>query len=148
MEVTINELEKEDYGQWLPLWQDYLIFYQEKLPDEITQLTWQRLLNQDYPYFGLVARDKDKVTSFIHFTYHPSSWSKNDHCYIEDLFVSPEYRRQQLARKLMAAVYVIAQKHGSDKIHWITQESNKAGQKLYSQIAKKVDYVRFEYDLH
>ena len=146
-DTQFSPLMPRDYEQWLVLWQQYLVFYEEKLPPGITQKTWQRLVDPTFPYYGLGARNQGCLQAFVHFTYHPSSWSRVDVCYIEDMFVDPTWRKQGLARQLMAQVYEIARSHGSDKVYWITQSKNKTAQKLYQQIAQSVDYLRFEKDL-
>jgi hypothetical protein len=49
----IRPLESADKDRWLALWNRYLVFYKESLPDEVTELTWSRLLD---PTFNSQAR--------------------------------------------------------------------------------------------
>ncbi len=42
----IRPLERSDFDSWQQLWQRYLRFYRAKLPDQITTVTFERLMNQ------------------------------------------------------------------------------------------------------
>lgn len=53
--MTIRMLEPTDHEQWLPLWKAYQAFYQVDIWDEVTRLTWQRLLDPDEPMHCAVA---------------------------------------------------------------------------------------------
>ena len=56
----------EHYTQWLPLWLGYQRFYQTNIPDETTQLTWQRLLDpQELMQAALAPRCVAVIFSYI-----------------------------------------------------------------------------------
>lgn len=45
--ITIRPVTRQDFDQWLPLWEGYNAFYGRSgataLPNEITEMTWSRL---------------------------------------------------------------------------------------------------------
>ena len=43
--VRVRPLAAADHERWGELWQGYLDFYRSALPADITELTWQRLLD-------------------------------------------------------------------------------------------------------
>jgi hypothetical protein len=46
--IQIRPIERADKPAWLPLWQAYLAFYQQTLPDEVTNGLFERLLSDGY----------------------------------------------------------------------------------------------------
>ncbi|MSZ38357.1 MAG: hypothetical protein F2603_03905, partial [Actinobacteria bacterium] len=48
--MKIRNIEKSDRTQWNPLWQAYLVFYETSLPDETTDLTWQRFFDESHVF--------------------------------------------------------------------------------------------------
>ena len=51
--MQIRPIRPEDYAMWKPLWDGYNAFYGRSgptaLPDDITQVTWQRFFNPIEP---------------------------------------------------------------------------------------------------
>ena len=68
-------LQSEDRQRWDELWAQYLKFYEQNLPQSITDLTWQRLMDRR-ELFGFAALDHDeRVIGFVHYHFHLSTWS-------------------------------------------------------------------------
>ncbi|VFS72836.1 Uncharacterised protein [Raoultella terrigena] len=55
MVINIRELQPQDKLQWLGLWEGYTCFYGSPQPDDVTQYTWQRLLDGASPVIGRAA---------------------------------------------------------------------------------------------
>src|SRR6266702_1284985 len=59
MAVTIRPVTRQDYDQWLPLWDGYNAFYGRSGPTalagEITAMTWARFFDAYEPVRALVA---------------------------------------------------------------------------------------------
>ena len=59
MSLIIRAVTRQDYDQWLPLWDGYNAFYGRSGPTalapEITRMTWQRFFDAYEPVHGLVA---------------------------------------------------------------------------------------------
>lgn len=45
MVIEIREPDRQDKAQWLSLWQGYTRFYGSPQPTEVTEYTWQRMLD-------------------------------------------------------------------------------------------------------
>lgn len=141
--IRVRELEAGDRGRWDVLWADYLAFYKEVLPAEVTDLLWKRLLDPaDQPY-GFVALDGDRVVGFVHYHFHLATWSLAGHCYLEDLFVDPTVRGKGAGRALIEAVYRAADKRGVSRVYWHTQESNTQARMLYDKVATLTPFVQY-----
>ena len=61
----IRPIAREDYHQWLPLWDGYNAFYGRSgpiaLPEEITLTTWDRFFDDYEPVHALVAESDGKL---------------------------------------------------------------------------------------
>jgi hypothetical protein len=64
MVVDIREVCAQDKSQWLQLWQGYTSFYGSPQPADVTEYTWQRLLDRHSPVLGRVAVVDDRVVGF------------------------------------------------------------------------------------
>ncbi len=146
MSVTIHPLTSGDEAEWLPLWQAYLDFYQAELSAETTRTTWQRI-TRSADVKGLGAFDTEhRLVGFVHIVIHPNTWNISPCCYLEDLFVAADCRRQGVARGLIEAVYRLAETEGFCRVYWITDTGNVAAQALYRTLAWQTDTLQYRKD--
>lgn len=90
----IRFVKNEDWGPWKVLWQGYLDFYREELPEDVSRRTFERLRDQRDGLFGLVAEtDEGELVGIANALVHPTTWSEAGYCYLEDLFVTPRAGR-------------------------------------------------------
>ena len=143
-EVTFRPIEKADREQWNPLWAGYLEFYKVDIPAEQTELSWTRFFEPTYNLQGYVVEVDGVVAGFAHCSFTNSTWLDQPDLYLEDLFVSPEYRRRGLGEFLIESCAAIAQASGSRRLYWQTQRSNESAQKLYNKVAVLGENIIFE----
>ncbi|VTM55816.1 N-acetyltransferase GCN5 [Klebsiella pneumoniae] len=55
MVIDIREVRPHDKAEWLQLWQGYTRFYGSPQPEEVTECTWQRMLDVKSSVLGRVA---------------------------------------------------------------------------------------------
>jgi GNAT superfamily N-acetyltransferase len=145
MPVTIRALRAEDRPNWSPLWAGYLRFYRQRLPEDITQETFARLVGSAGQPHALVAEGQDgRLVGFAHYLFHRSTWSISDICYLEDLFVAEGARGLGAGRALIEAVYIAADRAGAGSVYWMTQEFNADGRALYDTLARRTSFIRYE----
>jgi len=142
--IGIRSLETGDRAQWNALWSAYLRFYRQHLPDEVTAGTFARLVDARAPLHGLVAERGGTLVGFVHFQFHPTSWSLRDSCYLEDLYVEPEARGGGIGRALIRAVYEAADRAQAGSVYWLTQEFNAEARALYDTLARRTSFIRYE----
>ena len=147
MTVTIRAIEEKDKNQWLNLWAGYLEFYKSTISIEQTELTWKRLINNELKMFGFVAENEEGVIGFTHCLFRPSTWTENDYCYLEDLFVDPLIRGKGVGRALIDKVVELAREKKSKRVYWTTQEFNKTARVLYDSITPVSEYVQYRLPL-
>ncbi len=145
--MEVRALQPGDRAAWEPLWQGYLRFYDTELPDDLTDLTWRRLLDDAEPMGALGAFAGANLVGISHHVLHRSTWSPTTYCYLEDLFVSPESRGAGVARTLIEATASVAVEAGATKLYWQTHRSNDRARRLYDQVATHEGFLVYERDL-
>ncbi|WP_082549172.1 GNAT family N-acetyltransferase [Rhizobacter sp. Root404] len=138
-QVVVREVQLGDFERWKPLWDGYNAFYgrhgDSALPEDITQVTWQRFLDPNEPVFALVAELEGQLIGMTHFLFHRSTTRKELTCYLQDLFTSPSARGQGVGRLLIEAAHESCRNAGIGRLYWQTHESNAAARLLYDKVA-------------
>ena len=143
-DVNIRPLQASDREAWEALFRGYINFYEAKVPDDVIDTVWQRLLNQEDGLLGLVAvDDNDRPIGLAHVLFHRSTWSPTAYCYLEDLFVGRDARRHGTGRALIKAVYEEADRRGATRTYWATKEDNRQARRLYDRVATLSPFVQY-----
>jgi GNAT superfamily N-acetyltransferase len=141
----IRALEAADFATWERLWLAYLRFYRAEVSSEITAVTFRRLCDQTDGMIGLIATDEQgALIGLAHLVFHPSTWSADPYCYLEDLYVTPAARGTGTARQLLDAVFAEARRRDAARTYWETQEYNGPARSLYDQVAHRTSFVVYE----
>ncbi len=134
-----------DRHAWLKLWRGYLDFYRADVPQEVTEGLWLRLLDPASRIHGLVAVEEGgEPIGLVHYLFHPVTWSLDERCYLEDLFVDPEARGSGAGRALIEAVYRAADEAGADQVYWLTEASNTTARRLYDRIGRATPFIKYQ----
>jgi GNAT superfamily N-acetyltransferase len=144
-DLTVRSVTRQDYEQWLPLWDGYNAFYGRSGPTalapEITQMTWARFFDAYEPVHALVAERDGRLLGLAHYLFHRSTTAIAPSCYLQDLFTSEAARAQGVGRALINGVYEQARIAGSPRVYWQTHETNRAAMKLYDKVAEHSGFV-------
>ena len=146
MVVEIRDVHQDDKSQWLLLWEGYTTFYGSQQPEDVTEFTWQRLLDDASPVVGRVAVVDGRVVGFAICVLHEGTWVKTSICYLEDLFVEPQMRGRGIARQLLQALRAEGKAQGWARLYWHTRRDNPA-RRLYDEFTPADDYVRYRVTL-
>jgi GNAT superfamily N-acetyltransferase len=136
---------KEDFPHWLPLWKGYQVFYEASIPEQVTEVTWQRILDPSEPINGALAWKDGKAIGLVHWIFHRSTWTIANSCYLQDLFVHTDARGHGVGRKLIELVYQKAAEEGCAKVHWLTHETNATAQHLYNSVGERSGFIQFRH---
>jgi GNAT superfamily N-acetyltransferase len=142
--IDIRPVQVDDRAQWSALWLGYLRFYRQHLPAEVTDGTFDRLVDPRAPLNGLVAVRGGALVGFAHYLFHATTWSLHENCYLEDLYVDPAARGGGVGRALIRAVYEAADRAPAATVYWLTQEFNAEGRALYDTLARRTSFIRYE----
>jgi GNAT superfamily N-acetyltransferase len=143
--LLIRPVERDDYDQWLPLWDGYNAFYKRlgptALAPEITAMTWARFFDAYEPVHGLVAESGGALLGLTHYLFHRSTTAIAPNCYLQDLFTSEAARGKGVGRALIEGVYDRAGAAGSPRVYWQTQDTNHTAMQLYDKVAARSGFV-------
>ena len=136
--IQIRSFERKDYDQWLPLWQDNC---EHKIGDEVTKETWRRMTHPKENVGGLGAFTADgKMVGILHYILHPTTGFINYACYMQDIFIAPEHRKQGLAKLLLWELQDLKKAQNWSRIYWFAENNNVAAQNLYKTVGIKMDF--------
>ncbi len=144
-ELVIRPVARQDYEQWLPLWDGYNAFYERSGPTaldpEITRMTWARFFDAYEPVHALVADNGGQLLGLVHYLYHRSTTAIAPNCYLQDLFTNAAARGKGVGRALISGVYDRAKAAGSPRVYWQTHQTNHTAMQLYDKVAKNFGFV-------
>src|SRR5450755_3611697 len=144
-DLTVRSVTRQDYDQWLPLWDGYNAFYGRSGPTalapEITRMTWARFFDAYEPVHGLVAESGGELLGLTHYLFHRSTTAIAPVCYLQDLFTTGTARGKGVGRALINAVYEQARLAGSPRVYWQTHQTNHTAMQLYDKVAERSGFV-------
>jgi len=109
MTISLKPLDREDKDGWLELWQGFLENYGENALAHLTFSTFDKLVTKEHPLRSRIALDENqRIVGFIHYFLHDSTWQTRESCFIEDLYVAKDMRRQGIGRQLLDDVARVA----------------------------------------
>ena len=110
--VTLRPVTADDHAAWLPLWQAYQRFYETRIDEAVSAVTWQRMLDTSEPTNAALAWVDGKAVGMVHWIYHRSNWTVENACYLQDLYVDANQRGKGVGRQLIELVYDTARQAG------------------------------------
>ena len=145
---SISFIKQNEFELWNELWQKYLKFYETSLPDSVTKVTWERIMDPEQNIFtfgGYWTVDGTKeLIGFTNFLYHSSTWSEQGYCYLEDLYVEEKFRGKGVGKILIEAVWDDCLRKGVKRLYWKTQDKNKIARIMYDKVAKQSGFIEYE----
>ena len=147
LKIVVVPVDREDYSKWLPYWLNYQAFYEVQLSEDATNKTWERFLDPNEKLHCAVAKKGQEILGFVHYVFHGSTWSVNEFCYLEDLFVAENSRGKNIGKHLIEYVKHKARENQCERLYWHTQEKNVTAQRLYDWIAEKPGVIEYRLPL-
>jgi GNAT superfamily N-acetyltransferase len=140
--ISLRDPTPADEAAWRTLWSGYNAFYETRVAETITARTWQRILDPASPIFGRLATANDGVAGFSVSVLHEGTWTIAPICYLEDLFVAPNFRGQGIGRMLIADLVDRCHANGWSRLYWHARVGNPA-RRLYDEFITADDFVRY-----
>lgn len=143
IEIEVRPVTADDHAAWLPLWQGYQRFYMTEIPSETSDINWQRFLDPAEPMHAALAWHEGEAIGLVHWVYHRSTWTVEDYCYLQDLFINKAVRSNGAGRKLIEFVYEQAKQADCARTYWLTHESNSRAMLLYERVAERSGFLQY-----
>ena len=121
-------------------------FYGSPQPEEVTECTWQRMLDVNSSVLGRVAVVDDAVVGFAICVLLRGNLGYHADLLSEDLFVDPAFRGQGIARTMIKSLQSEGADKGWSRLYWHTRRDNPA-RHLYDEFTPADDYVRYRITL-
>jgi GNAT superfamily N-acetyltransferase len=134
MKASLRRPLDSEFTQWKSLWDQYLVFYETSLADTHAVALWDRLQDRECSIDGLVAEIGGELVGLTHFLPHFDTWDTRLVCYLQDLFVEPEWRGSGVGTSLIRAVVEHSSNQGWSGVYWQTAEDNRAGRSVYDKL--------------
>jgi len=126
------------------LYKQYLEFYKTTLTDKQLEKLWHWFLQPEKEIHCHLALLEEKAIGFVHFRQFLRPIKASVAIFMDDLFVSPEYRGKQIAQKLIESVEQYAIENNISTIRWITASDNDTAMKLYDKLANKTSWITYD----
>ena len=146
-DVIVRPAAASDEARWRALWAGYVAFYRASVSEEATANTWTRILDPRSNIDALVAEVDGNVIGICNYLFHDNTWSTQQICYLQDLFVDPAARGGGAAKKLILACEERAKEKGAFRLYWQTQEYNAAARSLYDTITPRSSFIVYRKNL-
>ncbi len=137
--------EVQDVDQLTDLVEQYREFYGQARSEQTPSYLMERISRRESVI--LVAENDDALVGFTQCYPTFSTVSLSAIWLLNDLFVIPDHRRQQVAEQLMQAAEDAAKDAGATRIWLRTAHTNTPAQSLYEKRGWVADEVFRRYDL-
>jgi GNAT superfamily N-acetyltransferase len=140
----IRKLERKDKKNWIKLYCGYAKFYEVAMNQEILDTLWEWIHNETHDVSAICYEFEDKIVGIAHYRTMPRPIKGQYIGFLDDLFVEPEFRGQQIAQKLINHLKYLSKANNWNGIRWITHSSNENAKKLYDKIANNTGFELYE----
>jgi ribosomal protein S18 acetylase RimI-like enzyme len=146
---TLRPIREDELEELLPLMRAYCDFYSVVPRDQELRAVARGLLgSRGSEGLQLLARDTaGSPSGFATLLFTWSTTGGGRSAVLEDLYVTPQARRQGLARALIERCRTESGRHGARELSWITRPDNHAAQCLYDRLAVRDQWVNYRIDL-
>jgi len=145
--ITIRAVANSDFDIWHPLWKSYQSFYSVEIPESVTITNWERFLDPKEKLHAAIAVSGARALGLVHCVYHYSTWTTDEYCYLQDLYVAEGERSTGVGRALINYVYADAATRGTSRVYWLTHETNLAARALYDSVAERTGFIQYRKQL-
>jgi GNAT superfamily N-acetyltransferase len=140
----IRNLQPKDKQIWATLYNEYADFYKVPMNLSVLNNLWRWIHDKNHVVNGICYELEGKIVGIAHYRTMPRPIRAQYICFLDDLFVMPEFRGQKLAQKLINHLKSLSKINNWNGIRWITHSSNENAKKLYGKIANNTGFELYE----
>ncbi len=148
MTITVRTVSSADRGEWDRLYAGYAEFYEVDQSDAMRNWVWKWLMDDAHSVEGLVAdAGGGSLAGLAHFRLFARPLTAATGGFLDDLFVDPAFRGQDIGARLIGALGDIGRERGWGVIRWITASDNERARRVYDKVAAKTEWLTYDLDL-
>ena len=143
--TTIRPITDSDRLAWSDLYAAYADFYRTAQTQQMRDTVWSWLMDEHHGVNGLIAIDASGNTvGLAHYRPFARPLAASTGGYLDDLFVAPSARGQEIGRQLIAALVDVAKQKQWTVLRWITAEDNYRARGAYDRIATRTPWITYD----
>mgnify|MGYP006152003951 CR=1 FL=1 len=140
----IRAIQVKDKTQWQELYKAYAKFYKVEMNKQILETVWNWLHDKNHEVEGLIYEIDGNIVGLAHYRRMPRPLHGQDIGFLDDLFVDPNHRGQNVGEKILSELKKISKSKGWNLIRWITLNDNIRAKSLYDRVAQKTSWDLYE----
>jgi GNAT superfamily N-acetyltransferase len=137
-DVSIRNAQPQDSSEILRLIRELAEFEKLDPPDSDAE---KRLISDAFkehpPFKVLLAEVSGKAVGYAFYLYSYSSFLAKKTLYLEDIFISNEFRRLGIGKKFMAHLKKIAEENNCGRMEWVVLDWNKRAIDFYEKLGAR-----------
>jgi GNAT superfamily N-acetyltransferase len=144
--IEIRTIDTDDYEDWKRLWLANAHEEGGDLGDDVIAQCWAELMRTASDtqnasgIFGLVAEIEGLFAGFLHYVLHPVAGAAQPVCYLQDVYVAPEYRRHGVGRALLDDLKERSHDLDWERIYWLVKGDDAKAAAFYKDQSVQVDF--------
>ncbi len=145
MNITVTHLTESDKTDWENLYRGYAEFYKMPMEQSTLDTVWSWIHNENKDFFGLLAKDENNnALGLMHCRAMASPLRGAEVGFLDDLFVIPEARGNDVVEALYAELNNLGNQQGWPFIRWITADNNYRARSVYDKLSEKTAWVTYQ----
>ena len=120
--LSTRPLAPGDFEAWFPLWGQYLAQNDTKMRWTDRTALFRQLARCIDNAAAMVVECDGKMVGIAHYHLHQSEFAFENAYYVQDVYITPEFKTQRAGATLMRAIYSAAQQNGTPAVYWKAAE--------------------------
>jgi len=134
-----------DHAAWSALYSAYADFYKTTQTEQMRATVWGWLNDGEHEVEGFLAvNEAGEPVGLAHFRPFARPLSASVGGFLDDLFVAPSARGQEVSKQLIAAIVQVGKERNWSVIRWLTAEDNYRARSSYDKIATRTKWVIYD----
>lgn len=149
MSITMRDATAKDAQLLVDLITELARYEREGHSVKVTALDLQRQMSQENPPFQcVIAEVNGRAAGFALYFYAYSTWEGKQTLYLEDLYVSPQFRGTGAGAKLMAYLADVATQKNCARFEWSVLDWNQQAIGFYNRLGARpiAGWTRYRLD--
>lgn len=144
IQITIRAIEQKDFERLIELFMEFAVF--EKQPEKMIN-TYEKMIDEQAYFKGLVAETTDKtIVGYATYFFCYYTWVGKS-LYLDDLYVTPDYRGVGVGTALINHLIDFAKKHKCQRMRWQVSKWNTHAIGFYKKLGADIDNIEQNCDI-